>query len=415
MASATITPLHDALDAAEAWKESLRGELVEREEEIDLFAVALVARESLVFFGPPGVAKTMTYERGVAYTSDVRSFYVALGPLSTLEEPFGPLSMPSLMKDQYRRVIGYFDDDDVWQESNWSQNCHLVLWDEAPRATKALTDSGLQLMNQRTFNDNGRPVKTPLSTFVVCANSEFDDEGQEAFRDRLLISRIVPRVYDKASVIRMLKAELDENPTPVISWAQWETLQQAAKTLPVPDEVYETLADLERALLAAGVGITPRRLVKAKRIVQAVAVLDGASQVEIEHLAVLEHVAWTKQSDQPAAQQAVLSMVAPGQQAALTLLQEIENLGLAVAHLIEQATDEEGIVNADNGEAMELQKKLKKAAKRLTETEKEVGTSKRSRQIMDRCRARKDAITGRLLKDCFDFDENVIQSMLGAA
>jgi MoxR-like ATPase len=371
---ATVTDAHPLVDAVALWEQTLRSELVERDEEIHLFAVALAAREHLFLLGKPGLAKTMTIERGVAYIAGVRSFVVQLGQLSTRDETEGPVSLKGLENDEERR-----------KGDGYSTHVEICVWDEAFKSSKSLLNSALRLMQERKYKDNGVDKDSPLSTFVVCSNEERQSDEQEAFDDRLLLRKIVDRVRDRANVIRMLKTRMPTSPQPVITWDEWEQVQKEVDAMPVADEVYEMIADLERELLNAGIEITPRRLRKCIPIVQAEAFLEGAARAETEHVACPRALPWVKWPTSRRRSRSCSPRPRRCSRRASLCSRDREDRPQSRRELLAAAVAAN--VDPDTNEASTLQKELKQANRKLVTLAKEVGSSKRQRDLVERCRA----------------------------
>jgi len=77
--------------------------LTEREDEIELLLMSLLAREHILLVGNPGVGKSMLLN-GLCDWMRASKFSILMTPFTTPEEVFGPYSIQSLKKDQYKRI-----------------------------------------------------------------------------------------------------------------------------------------------------------------------------------------------------------------------------------------------------------------------------------------------------------------------
>ena len=176
----TATAPTDAAPAAAlaAARRSLSARFIERETEIELLLLALVARTNLTLVGEPGVAKTelvRTLGRAIA---GARYFEAQLSPDTPAQAVLGPYSLPDLDRGVFRV-----------NPAGMLPEAHLGLLDEGYRANAVLLDNLLALANpvERRFHNGPEVVAAPLWTLVITCNQLPDpgDERTEAFRDRM--------------------------------------------------------------------------------------------------------------------------------------------------------------------------------------------------------------------------------------
>ena len=326
----TIATLQSTLGAA----------LIERDSEVRACLLGIVAREHVLFVGPPGTAKSLLATH-VAGAISARAFSVLLTKFTAPEEVFGPVSLTALRADRYeRRLDGYAAD------------CHVFFADEIWKASSAILNTLLTLLQERTHDNGGARVSCPLRLAIAASNEwPSSEEGQElgAVFDRFLIRRSVRPVSPQGRD-RLLYDALPPVP-PCASLADIDAAAVAAAALPVSADARTALAQILDELGAAGIRPGDRRSRKAVSVARAAAYLDGAADVQPSHLEDLSMVLW---SDPAQADKA-------GE-----IISRISNPVGARINEILRAVDE--CVQASGDAAARM-----KAIKQLEESEREVG------------------------------------------
>jgi len=190
----------------EAWVQTLGDGLVERDVEVRLLVLAALSGQHLLLLGPPGTAKSELARRlsavvdkeaslvddSSAKSSDEGSsgrrgvyFERTLTRFSTPDELFGPLSLKALEDDRYERRINGF-----------LPSARVAFLDEIFKASSAILNTLLGVLNERTFDQGPLKVQVPLLCCVAASNELPDSEDTEALYDRFLIRRLVSPVSD---------------------------------------------------------------------------------------------------------------------------------------------------------------------------------------------------------------------------
>src|SRR3954447_6638595 len=169
----------------------LSSALIERDEEIDLILTALIAQEHPLLVGPPGCAKSLLLDSLMGWTSG-RRFTCLMTKFTTPDEVFGPISVQGLKEDRYRRVT-----------TGRMPEAHLVYLDEVMKASSAILNTLLRILNERVFeNGDGSLVKVPLLLCIASSNEWPDahDGGRElqAVFDRFLLRKAVRPILSQA-------------------------------------------------------------------------------------------------------------------------------------------------------------------------------------------------------------------------
>ena len=272
-------------------RKELSAALIERDEEVDLALTALVAQEHLLLVGPPGCAKSLLLDSLMAWLH-ARRFSILLTKFSVPEEVVGPISLAALKGDRYRRVTtGKLPESEV------------AFIDEIWKASSAILNTLLKILNERVFENDGELVRVPLKLCVAASNEWPPPESSKelsALLDRFLFRKAVRPIVSGAGRQRLLwhrdhTPRLSTSLTP----AEIEQAHDDAMRLPWTDQSKEMFETILRELAREGVQPGDRRQYKAVAACQAFAYVAGGDCVEPEHLEVLAHVLWDVPEEQP--------------------------------------------------------------------------------------------------------------------
>ena len=301
-------------------RRELSAALIERDDEIDLVLTALVAQEHPLLVGAPGTAKSLLLDSLMGWMGGKR-FTILLTKYSTPEELFGPISVAGLKEDRYRRITaGKLPEADG------------AFIDEIFKASSAILNTLLRLLNERVFDSGDGLVKVPLKICVAASNEwpQHFEGGKElnALFDRLLLRKAVRPIVSAPGRQRLLWHR-DHTPklSTSITPAEIDQAHAEALALPWADEAKEALEAILRELAKEGIQSGDRRQFKAVAAAQAFAYLNAASRVEPEHLEVLAHVLWEDPQEQPDKVAGVVAKIAnPTGMRVNGLLMEVEQI-----------------------------------------------------------------------------------------
>jgi len=270
----------------------LNAALIEREQEIDLALVALVAREHCLFVGPPGTAKSMLSDALVRWM-DGQQFKILLTKYSTPEEVFGPISLAGLKADRYRRIT-----------TSRLPEAHVAFIDEIWKASSAILNTLLTVLNEREYDNDGTRTACPLQLCVAASNewpgSNGDGKELGALFDRFAIRREVKPIATERGLDRLLWAPTEIKLTRIIKPATIDQAAVEAQAITWTDEAKTALLAILREAKQEGIVPGDRRTRKAISICQAAAWLAGHAQVETDDLEILSAVLWVDPAEQPA-------------------------------------------------------------------------------------------------------------------
>jgi len=291
------------LEKFQTTRRELSESLIERDHEVDLALTALIAHEHLLLVSPPGCAKSLLLDSLLQWLDGGSRFNVLLTKFTTVEEVMGPISLSALKKDRFRRVT-----------TSRLPEAHLAFVDEVFKASSAILNCLLRILNERTFENDGEVNPVPLLLCVAASNEwPSPESGQElnALADRFLFRKEVRPITSGDGRSRLLWAT-DHTPrlSTRVTPAEIHEANRRANSLPWTDAAKQALEAILRELAKEGVRPGDRRQFKGVKAARAFAWLEGAERVEPEHLSVLQHVLWDAPEEQPAKCAKVIAKIA---------------------------------------------------------------------------------------------------------
>lgn len=271
------------MSGLEKVRDYLNARFLEREEVIDGLLVALVARQHAVLLGPPGTAKSELIGELASCFEGARCFRWLLTRFSTPEEVFGPVSLAALEKGSYQRVT-----------AGKLPEAEVAFVDEVFKASSAILNTLLSVMNERMFHNDGQPVQVPLISLFGASN-ELPEEGEglEALYDRFLLRFSVDYIGEEGHFAALLAA--GEPPQrPVVPLSELYAVQEAARSVKVPPEVVEAVVGVRRELASQGVTASDRRWRQCVGLVRASAATAQRDTADMPDLDPLCHALWAE-------------------------------------------------------------------------------------------------------------------------
>lgn len=269
----------------------LGASLIERDAEVDLILTALIAQENVLLVSPPGCAKSLLANRVTEWIGGEK-FSILLTKFTTPDECLGPVSVIGLKNDRFARII-----------DRKLPTATVAFIDEVFRASSAILNCLLSILNERNYQNDSVLVKCPLRLCIGASNEWPSDEGGKelnALFDRFLFRKLVRPIGTSRGLDQLLwSGAVDKPLSTVISNDELDQAAGEARALDWSAEARTAFVDIIGTARREGIIAGDRRLRKSVHATQAYAWLNGADQVGTDHLEILSHVLWDDPTEQP--------------------------------------------------------------------------------------------------------------------
>jgi MoxR-like ATPase len=298
--------------------------------------------------GPPGTAKTQL-ARSICQTIEGGNFFnYLLTSFSTPEEIFGPLSLKALEEDEFRRNI-----------NGCLPTAHVALLDEIFKASSAILNSLLTILNERKYHNGRDIVDVPLlSVFGASNELPEEDESLEALYDRFLFRYRLSYIQDDENFRNLLFREPEDfRPSSSISVSEIEKLRENANSLPVDPDVEIIITELRKNLQLQEIEISDRRWKRIVQVLKVAACSSGCPAVDRTIALLLQHMLWNLPEERETIRKTVFKLVVSGGTNTEKLRQEAEDLKTALSIAMKNELPV-GVICDSCGEEFQLRENL---------------------------------------------------------
>ena len=328
---AETTKQHDRIAAL---KNALGAGLYEKDKALRLALLTTIAGESIFFLGAPGCAKSMLARRIVqAFKADgagsVQYFETLLNQFSTPEDVFGNISLKALngeledeqgnKKEEYRRLT-----------ENMLPEADIAFLDEIWKASPAILNTLLTIINERKFHNGSTVQDVPLKALLAASNElPAKDRGLEALYDRFILRLPIGFIQNQDTFFEMINGaasaqfELsDEIKKLQISNAELEDWKTQIDTVQLSEEARAVISAIRKELTAQNEALSEeekaagesfaigdRRWKKIVRILKTSAFLNDRTEVDLMDCQLIEYCIWGTEKQQKKVRQIVVTCI----------------------------------------------------------------------------------------------------------
>ena len=331
--------------------------LAEREELVELIAIALLTRKNLFILGKPGQAKSYAINLFRRHITGARQFERLLSKQTDEDQLFGRIDLSSLIpgavpesalqhdpvyrslyselqsayadirnqKDMtenwelleqttgrleaYRRsAAALYHSEPIVQTTGKIPEADIVFLDECFKANDGVLNSLLTALNERKYTNEGRTYSIPAISFFAASNEipDFSDPEEkilEALYDRLEIKIVTEDIRERKKRLGILahkQAGISAQVQATITLDELSAMQSEVSAVPVPDRINELADDILCDLRKSGLTVSDRKYLGYYPLAQAKAWLSGHAEVGPRDLLILKCYLWQKPGDRAA-------------------------------------------------------------------------------------------------------------------
>lgn len=270
--------------------------MYEREEIIAVALLGALSGQNTFLYGPPGTAKSLISRRIACAFSQPAYFEYLMNRFSTPEEVFGPISIKELKEDRYIR-----------KTARYLPTAEFAFLDEIWKASPAILNTLLTLINERIFRNGETLENAPLKALIAASNETPDtNQGLEALFDRFIIRLLVNPIsqsqhFDALLNSKPTEATIDIDTSIVVKsdeWVSWRekihAVRLSKETLTVIHLIRQKLDERSDTLT---VFVSDRRWQRAAMLMKAAAFFNDRKETNHSDAMLLQHCLWTHEDN----------------------------------------------------------------------------------------------------------------------
>lgn len=283
--------------------EELQKGLIDRDIEIKLSLLALLANENILLIGPPGTAKSEISRRVSQVIKGGDYFEYLLTKFSTPEEIFGPLSIQELKKDNFKR-----------KTEGYLPTSHTAFLDEIFKANSSILNSLLTIMNEKVFHNGNKKEKSPLFSIIGASNElPVGEEELSALYDRFLIRKFVDylddRKIDELMNISFEEFELADNYKLDLDF--FKDIKSNSQKITIPNNIKSIIKQIRLKFNAKfeddkSENLSDRRFLKIIKLLKISAYTNGKGNIDIDDVILMIHFLWSNPKNSDACKDLVI-------------------------------------------------------------------------------------------------------------
>ena len=331
--------------------QEINGKIAEREELIQMIALAMLSGRNLFILGTPGQAKSFAVNEFRGRITGAKQFERLLSKQTDEEALFGRLDLASLipgavpaqvladdatyqkLKQQLIQATDDFraDPADTGVASRMQNltaaleqyqkglsllhggtpttitagkipDSHICFLDEIFKAGDGLLNSLLTALNEHRYTNEGVTVEIPVISFFSASNEmpNFRNKEEQILAplyDRFQLRVVTRDVQERSARLAVLKNKQDGHfgdVTATFSLEELYAMQAQVKLVAIPDAVNELMDDVLCELRREGITVSDRTYFGYGPVAQAAAWLAGHTEVQPADLLQLKNYLWNE-------------------------------------------------------------------------------------------------------------------------
>lgn len=353
----------------------MNNHLFERTDEIQGIGLAGLGKLNIFNLGEPGLAKSLLprlFTARIAGFGEEGFFDTQINRTTVPEQLYGPMSLSALKEDRFTR-----------NPHRRLPVAKIALLDEFFRGSSAILDTGLKVLEERMWDDDGQSKPVPL-WFAICPSNECPMDAEfAAIRDRLPLSYRSERIANDDSFMKMLQTAVARHRAPApetyVTVEEIEEAQRLVKEVTISDSVVNDLTLLRRNLYSEGIMTSDRSYVKAVQVLQSHAFLNGRNEISTDDFRILTFALWRDPEQIRVIRNIVMELANPMDKEAMELLEELQSISDGYDRAVRDATTSEDKVR----QTLEAHGKLSDLAKRRSTLQKDAEKRGHTSEVLD--------------------------------
>jgi MoxR-like ATPase len=262
----------------------------------------MLIKEHVLLKGKPGTAKSKLDKYSFGYITNAKTFAIQLSKFMSEEYLFGAIDINKMRNEG---KVEHITAESV-------VDSEFAFIDEVFDGNDALLRSLLEVLNERTFTRHTQRLTAKLHTAIMTSNYVRDDEGTEAFLDRILFKSDVRPISSNKNRMHMyknyaaygdrehthLKSKLDnkaisyEELTAIANFILSDAVELPEAVLKLFDMIIKEYSKQLNAY------VSDRKANKMLNLVKACAVLNKRTKAHFEDIEAIKYALVTSNNDQ---------------------------------------------------------------------------------------------------------------------
>lgn len=322
--------------------DEVRAQVAERDDLIEVIAIALLTKKNVFILGDTGQAKSYAINLFRSGLTGARQFERLMSKQTDEEALFGRLDLSSLIPggvpeqvlerdvryqdmqckleaqliggqdtsalvsemEQYRKALSALHSGEPCMITRGKiPDSHICFLDEIFKASDGILNALLTALNEHRYTNEGKTIDIPTISFFSASNEipNFNTPEEKILKplyDRFELKVVTEYVESRDARLAVLKDKQNRQgqaapAAATVSLDELEKMQEDVRSITVPDSVNELTDDVLCELRSKNVHISDRKYFGYAPIAQAKAWLEGRDTVEPSDLTILRHYLWT--------------------------------------------------------------------------------------------------------------------------